>query len=70
MTTQPLQPDENLFTCTMKCAMCLKTLGSQKHIPHTPFSGEPVRWSTVKANYTPCAEHPNYGFMVEWSPED
>lgn len=63
------QQPEKLYTCVMKCAICLKQLGTQKHVPHRQFSGEPVRWSTVRADYKACVEHPNYGFIVEWEPE-
>lgn len=72
MATNPPEvpeQEERLYTYTMKCVICVKTLGVQKHVLHRQCSGEYVRWSTVKANYTPCSEHPDHGFIVEWSPE-
>jgi hypothetical protein len=69
MTTPQLQPGEGFYTCTMVCALCSRVLGKQKNVLHNRFSGEPVKWSTVKADYKPCPEHPNSGFSVEWSPE-
>jgi hypothetical protein len=59
-TPQP----EKLFTCVMKCAHCLKEIGRQKHMTRDQRLSSPIR-----TGYKPCSEHPNYGFVIELTPE-
>jgi len=52
-----------LYTCRMKCAICMKTLGVATHVEKS---------SGVRIDYNECVMHrplSRYGSVLEWDPE-
>jgi hypothetical protein len=56
-------PKPKLYTCVMKCAICLRELGVAYHVLKTPG---------VRIDFSDCPLHKplsRYGSLLEWSPE-
>lgn len=64
MNQQSKNELDKLYTVTFKCAHCMRILGSSKNQVKTQTG----RWT--KADFKPCPEHPGYGFVAEWEPQN
>lgn len=59
-----LDLNRKLYTCRVKCAICMKLLGEGHHL---------VKELRPNIPRKACLEHPDtekYGFVLEWEPED
>jgi len=53
--------EPKLYTCIMKCAMCLRELGVAYHVPKTPGT---------RMEHKECPDHKPLEFVLEWQAEE